>query len=134
MRDLLDAMCIGARRCAYCEDSMADEVEHIRPRNLYPDEVFVWQNYLYACGPCNGGKRSSFAVFDQATNNIINVTRKRNSPVVSTTSGDAVFIEAKVDDPEEFMMLDLTGTFLFVPIENCLTHSYQRAKYTIHHL
>lgn len=28
----LDQMCSGARRCAFCEDSLADEVEHLRPK------------------------------------------------------------------------------------------------------
>jgi hypothetical protein len=35
-------MCSGARRCAYCEDSAADEVEHVRPKDLYPHVVFAW--------------------------------------------------------------------------------------------
>src|SRR5437867_3043275 len=50
----LHEMCSGARRCCYCEDSFADEVEHVRPKSLYPEHVFVWENYLYSCGPCNG--------------------------------------------------------------------------------
>ena len=54
----LEQMCAGARRCAYCEDSMADEVEHVRPKDLYPEVVFAWANYVYACGPCNGPKSS----------------------------------------------------------------------------
>ena len=48
----------------YCEDSVGDEVEHHRPKNLYPDHTFLWDNYLYACGPCNGPKNNRFAVFD----------------------------------------------------------------------
>lgn len=45
VRATLDKMCSGARRCCYCEDSCADEVEHIRPKDLYPELVFVWENY-----------------------------------------------------------------------------------------
>ena len=33
-------MCAGAKRCMYCEDSAADEVEHHLPKNLYPEFVF----------------------------------------------------------------------------------------------
>src|SRR5690242_8446909 len=47
VREALTRMCCGAQRCAYCEDSAADEVEHIRPKNLYPEAVFLWQNYAY---------------------------------------------------------------------------------------
>src|SRR5207302_3381327 len=36
IRKGLTKMCAGARRCVYCEDSCADEVEHIKPKNLYP--------------------------------------------------------------------------------------------------
>ena len=46
----------------YCEDSVADEVEHFRPKDLYPDVVFAWRNYLYACGQCNGGKNNRFSI------------------------------------------------------------------------
>lgn len=68
IRRTLAKMCCGAIRCMYCEDSRADEVEHHRPKNLYPSEAFVWENYLYACGTCNApknnGSRSSIhAVF-----------------------------------------------------------------------
>jgi hypothetical protein len=42
----LDQIARGIRRCAFCEDSMADEVEHFRPKDLYPQRVFRWPNYL----------------------------------------------------------------------------------------
>lgn len=31
VKSTLTEMCSGARRCCYCEDSMADEIEHIWP-------------------------------------------------------------------------------------------------------
>jgi len=62
VRAKLKEMCNGARRCMYCEDSVADEVEHFSPKALYPDRVFAWSNYLYACGSCNGPKNSHFKV------------------------------------------------------------------------
>lgn len=33
VRRVLDEMCSGPRRCGYCEDSCADEIEHIRPKD-----------------------------------------------------------------------------------------------------
>ncbi len=56
VRRTLQAMCGIIRRCMYCEDSMADEIEHFRPKDLYPEAVFDWPNFLYTCGPCNGNK------------------------------------------------------------------------------
>ena len=50
----------GARRCGYCEDSDGDEIEHIKPRDLYPEKTFAWENYLLACGQCNRSKSSRF--------------------------------------------------------------------------
>jgi hypothetical protein len=32
VRERLALMCPGARRCGYCEDSIGDEIEHIRPK------------------------------------------------------------------------------------------------------
>lgn len=46
IRQALTQMCAGACRCGYCEDSLADEIEHIKPKTLYPEFVFVWENYL----------------------------------------------------------------------------------------
>ena len=62
VRESLTRMCSGAQRCVYCEDSVGDEVEHIEPKDLYPCLVFLWTNYVYACGRCNGGKSNKFAV------------------------------------------------------------------------
>ena len=44
VRKVLIEMCSGARRCGYCEDSVADQVEHIAPKDLYPEFVYVWEN------------------------------------------------------------------------------------------
>ncbi len=127
----LDRMCAGARRCGYCEDSMADEVEHIRPKDLYPEAVFAWTNYLYACGPCNGPKSNQFAVFPEGRVDPVEVSRRRNDPVVPPLAGDEVLIDPRRDDPMEFMILDLQGTFRFVPLAVPGTRQHARAKYTI---
>ena len=81
VRERLATMCAGARRCGYCEDSVGDEVEHIRPKDLYPEVVFVWENYLLACGPCNGGKNNRFSVIRGGR--LIDV--RCPSPAVATT-------------------------------------------------
>jgi len=35
VRTALARLCPGARRCHYCEDSAADEIEHLWPKNFY---------------------------------------------------------------------------------------------------
>ncbi|RKH51255.1 hypothetical protein [Corallococcus llansteffanensis] len=127
----LSSMCAGVQRCAYCEDSLADEVEHIRPKSLYPDLVFVWMNYLYACGPCNGPKSNRFAVFAQDTGVFTDVERRRGAPVLPPVAGQPVLLDPRVDDPTAFMSLDLQDTFWFIPSAKLGTVEKRRATYTI---
>jgi uncharacterized protein (TIGR02646 family) len=128
----LEEMCSGNRRCCYCEDSVADEVEHIKPKSLYPELTFTWSNYLYSCGPCNTQKNNKYALFIAGT----------LTPVISSASppspGDDVFINPRQDDPMDFLDLDLgqtiqDGTFQYLPRYNLPQNhrDYQRADYTI---
>lgn len=131
VRQTLDIMCSGARRCAYCEDSYADEVEHIWPKDLYPGSVFEWANYLYVCGPCNGPKGSKHAVFPPNTNSPQVVSRAPGQPIVPPIEGDPVFLNPRAEDPLDFLILDLSGTFLFMPFASPGTREFERAQYTI---
>lgn len=128
IRRTLEEMCVGKRRCNYCEDSAADEVEHIEPKDMYPEKVFVWSNYLFACSLCNGPKNNQFAVFDNA-GNVVNVARKRDEPVIPPFVGEHLFINPRSENPLEFLMLDLK-TFLFVAIPTISVKNKKRAEYT----
>jgi len=127
----LDQMCSGERRCAYCEDSAADEVEHVRPKNLYPQTVFAWRNYIYACGPCNGPKGNRFAVFVARSIKPVEIARKPNSRIVPPRHGKPVLIDPRVEDATKLMILDLQGTFYFRPLAATGTRDHARAVYTI---
>jgi uncharacterized protein (TIGR02646 family) len=131
VRRTLDQMCAGARRCAYCEDSLADEIEHVRPKDLYPEIVFAWANYIYACGPCNGPKGSHFAVFVADSHVPVEVARKRNAPIVPPLDGEVVLIDPRREDATKLMALDLTDTFLFRPLGAPGSRDRARAVYTI---
>lgn len=131
IKETLTRMCIGARRCAYCEDSAAHQVEHIRPKAFYPELIFAWMNYLYACGACNELKNSRFAVFEQGTNTQTNLRRAKGTPVVPPVSGSPVLIDPRIEDPTEFLELDLNDTFHFLPSAPEGTVAHQRATYTI---
>jgi len=131
VRTTLAEMCAGAQRCGYCEDSAADEVEHIRPKDLYPDATFVWENYLYACGPCNGPKNNRFGVFSARTGEFVDVTRKRGALVIPPEPGEIVLIDPRSEDPLQFMDLDLIDTFYFLPTGQAGSKEYERADYTI---
>jgi uncharacterized protein (TIGR02646 family) len=131
VRETLRLMCSGPRRCMYCEDSMADEVEHFQPKDLYPELVFKWKNFLYACGPCNVTKSNQFAVIQTGTPYHLVVTRKHGGPVVAPPRGRSALINPRVEDPLQFFQLDLRDTFEFVPIDPIGTEGYERADYTL---
>ena len=42
--------------CAYCEGPCRGEVDHFRPKSRYPDLVYSWSNWLFACHDCNHAK------------------------------------------------------------------------------
>ncbi len=130
VRHTLARMCAGAQRCGYCEDSAADEVEHIWPKDLYPELVFAWKNYLYACGPCNGPKNNQFAVFPPRARRPVEVSRAQGAPVKPPRKGDPALIDPRREDPMDFLLLDLQGTFLFEPLARKGTRDYERADYT----
>ncbi len=124
-------MCAGARRCGYCEDSAADEVEHIRPKDLYPELVFAWHNYLYACGHCNRPKNNRFAVFPRGARKPIEVRRRPGAPLEPPRQGTPALIDPRHEDPMAFLMLDLRETFFFIPIASKGSKDHARAEYTL---
>ena len=129
VRTRLTDMCAGARRCGYCEDSVGDEVEHIKPKDLYPQQVFVWENYLIACGQCNRGKNNRFSVISRGR--LRDVTRSRNAPIKRPRAGAPALINPRDEDPLAFFDLEITETFVFLPRMDLSGIDEQRADYTI---
>lgn len=126
----LTEMCSGARRCVYCEDSVADEVEHIHPKDLYPNFCFHWDNYVYACGNCNGPKNNKFAIFRKDDGSFYKVNPPKKTKATEPAEGNDVLINPRIDDPLDFCMLDLSLTFKFVVIAKAGTDDAVRADYT----
>lgn len=131
VKTALDAMCWGHRRCVYCEDSLADEIEHFWPKDLYPDRVFAWENYLYACGPCNGPKGNAFAILPPGSVTSVEVARKKGDPVVAPITGDSALLDPRRDDPLDYLELDLFETFRFRERSGIPSREKERARYTI---
>ncbi len=131
IKNELTQMCSGAQRCGYCEDSAADEIEHIKPKSLYPEATFVWLNFLYACGACNRPKNNRYAVFDPRTTKLVDARRRRNASVMPPPPGAPVLIDPRIEDPCDFLWLDLLRTFYFSPRAGINAIDYERAKYTI---
>ena len=107
---------------------MGDEVEHIMPKDLYPERVFVWQNYLLACGRCNVGKSNKFAVI--VGRQLIDVTRRHGAPIRRPRRGDPGLINPRAEDPLVYLDLELE-TCIFLPREDLTVIDELRAQYTI---
>lgn len=130
VREALARMAGDAMRCGYCEDSAADEVEHIRPKDLYPQSVFFWPNYVYACGPCNGRKLNKLSVID-AGGAMVDITRARGTPVIAPVDGLPALIDPRSEDPMQFFDMDLQGTFVVLEALDLSPSDEARAKFTI---
>lgn len=132
VRTTLARMCTGPRRCHYCEDSQADEIEHVRPKDLFPGQVFDWNNYLYACGPCNGPKNNRHGVVRGTQ--VQEIRRPLRAPPTPPPN-------PRHEDPRHFLELDLggeapnglrvDGTFEFLPLPGLDETAAARAAFTI---
>ena len=47
-------------KCAFCECKPGEggniEIEHFKPKSIYPELTFEWDNFLPSCRKCNGSK------------------------------------------------------------------------------
>lgn len=136
IKEKLRLMSNNTSRCNYCEDSVADEIEHIYPKDIYPDRTFVWENYLYSCGHCNLRKSNNFALINPG-GNLNDITPPKPLPddhvFVRPPNNQIAFIDPRIENPTDFIELDIIDTFRFVPaIElNETDENYIRAQYTI---
>jgi hypothetical protein len=128
--DRLKVMAWGCVRCCYCEDSCANAIEHIWPKSLYPHRCFVWKNFAYVCGICNGKKLSKFAFIDKTS--LQKTIIKKDIPFRHPPLGTSypMFLDTRQEDPFHTLWLDLE-TFLFKPIEGIDNLQRERAQYTI---
>ncbi len=129
VRTGLADMCAGAQRCCWCEDSAATDVEHIRPKSLYPERTFRWENYLLACAGCNRHKGSRFAVL--AGESVVDVSRRPRDPIIPPARGAAVLVDPRIEDPLDYFDVEIVDTFLFLSREGLGRADKQRAEYTI---
>lgn len=133
VKNTLQKMASGQHYCCYCEHNEHGDIEHIYPKSVFPNRAFVWDNYIWACKECNTGyKLDKFEIFDpQNSNTNTNITpAHRNRIFIRPANEDAVLINPRVDDPMDFLYLDLT-TGILTNIHQTQTRDYIRANYTL---
>lgn len=59
----LQAMMGPRQRCMYCLDSHGADLEHFRPKAVYPKRMYHWPNLLLCCTECGRFKGNKFPVF-----------------------------------------------------------------------
>ncbi len=138
VKDTLELMCSGAKRCQYCEDSAACAVDHFEPKAIFPEKTFAWSNHIYSCQNCNIPKANKFEVYAQHTGNRINVShlhhtqQNKDTVLQRPTKGNSVLINPRYENPMMFLELDLKmKSFHFTEREQEGTIAYERAFYTI---
>jgi len=128
----LQKIAIGTNNyCNYCEANVGTTIEHIYPRGLFPNKTFVWENYLWTCKQCNGKhKVSQFQIF-KAIHSAEIVNLVKDYKFVRPLNEDAVFINPRIEDPLDYLQLDLTSGLFQSKEKNTATRAYKRATYTI---
>jgi len=125
---------IGKHYCGYCEHNEHSDIEHIYPKGLYPNKAFVWENYMWACKKCNSGlKLDKFKIFNSlGSSNIQDITPPHNPRTyIQPLNEDSVFINPRVDDPLDFLFLDLKSGVLVTHPSLTVTRDIERANYTL---
>jgi uncharacterized protein (TIGR02646 family) len=128
----LQKIAIGANHyCNYCEANVGTTIEHIYPRGLFPNKTFVWENYLWTCKECNGKhKVSQFQIFkDSNSSEIIDLIKDYS--FVRPPNEDSVFINPRVENPLDYLQLDLESGLFASKEESTNSRAYKRAFYTL---
>jgi uncharacterized protein (TIGR02646 family) len=101
IRETLEDMCVFVGLCNYCEQSEANDIEHIHPKSFFPQHTFEWNNYILACKQCNSGHKLDQGYVLNAQDELVALIRTQEPP-----SNAIAFINIRIEDPQYFMMLN----------------------------
>src|SRR5260221_9650651 len=110
----LYSLCVYVGICNYCEQSEANDIEHIYPKSFFPELAFNWDNYLLACKQCNSAYKLDQCYILDDNDDVLEVERG-NQPLYKT----GCFINPKTEYPNTFMILNLLSfKFDLFPVLN----------------
>jgi hypothetical protein len=127
-------------RCVYCQDNEGRDLDHLRPKTLYPLLTFAWTNLIPACSICGGPdhKGAKDAVLDVSSpSGWREITRRRSvgGPVAPPAVGPTAWWNPRLSDPLQAMKLDIVDdSFLFEVIAEPGTPDHARMEWTINTL
>lgn len=94
IKETLEAMFNG--KCAFCESFIQNvdfgDIEHFRPKSIFPELAVKWENLVLACKKCNGSGQKG-----------------NNWPL---TSSGGILIDPCIDDPNNFFDFEFDETTL----------------------
>lgn len=99
--DTLYDMCVFTGLCNYCEQSEANDVEHIHPKSFFPAFTFDWGNYILACKQCNSGYKLDKGYVLDSQDELVELERGKE-PKHSLIA----FINIRTENPQDFMLLN----------------------------
>ena len=93
-------------KCAFCESIVTavsyQNVEHFRPKSIYPSLAYEWENLLFACTVCNSGyKKTQFPLLDNSQPAL-----DENNPCALDASDTNALINPCEEDPQDFFSFD----------------------------
>ncbi|WP_143765413.1 HNH endonuclease family protein [Catenulispora acidiphila] len=59
VRPALERMAPGIARCMYCGENYGTDIDHYRPKSLWPLHTFDWLNHLLSCSACNSSHKGN---------------------------------------------------------------------------
>jgi uncharacterized protein (TIGR02646 family) len=125
IKTTLTSMCVQRGICNYCEQSEATDIEHIAPISFYPEQAFVWTNYLLACKICNTTyKLDKWFVLDNQ--DAPRMLVKKQKPPYSRYA----FIQPRIENPEDFLLLN-TQSFTFEILPDLTLVDQAKAEKTL---
>lgn len=109
VREKLLKTCFNGR-CSYCGRSAVERIDHFRPKRLYPEVTYDWDNMVGSCAACNESKGDRFAVFKTPTGKSYATYPPRRKPIVE----QSLLINPRHEEALDFiaMNLDSGGAFL----------------------
>jgi hypothetical protein len=124
-------------RCVYCEGNEGSDLDHLRPKTLYPWLTFCWDNLIPACSTCGNAahKGAKDAILVATAAGYREVTRKDNEADKPPPDGPTAWWNPRLADPMRALELDLVDqTFRFLITAPAGTADHARARWTLDNL